>query len=96
MGHMTDLVSNRRVPDAIVARAVKRRARILRQGSKLLIHTILILGGFLVMIPFFWMVSSSLKPDWEIFQIPPTWIPEEPIWGNYYTVITGLPYREVP
>ena len=35
------------------------------------------------------MISSSLKPDWEIFQIPPTWIPEEPLWQNYAIVLTG-------
>ena len=47
------------------------------------------MGGFAVLIPFFWMVSSSLKPDWEIFQIPPTWIPDEPLWQNYAIVLTG-------
>ena len=74
---------------ALVARRQRERARLMRRLSKVLIHAILIGGGIAVLIPFFWMVSASLKEDWEIFQVPPTWIPEKPLWGNYYTVLTG-------
>ncbi len=71
------------------ARRQNSIARKVRTITKLVIHVALIGGGFAVLIPFFWMLSSSLKPDWEIFQIPPTWIPEEPLWQNYAIVLTG-------
>ena len=67
----------------------------MRAVTKLMIHLVLIVGGFAVLIPFFWMVSSSLKPDWEIFQIPPAWIPEEALWQNYAIVLTGNRANEV-
>ena len=82
-------VAGLRMPDPSEVRAQKRRAGVSRTGTKLLIHLVLILGGIAVTVPFFWMVSSSLKPDWEIFQVPPTWIPKEPIWENYYSVLIG-------
>jgi multiple sugar transport system permease protein len=50
-------------------------------------HVVIIAGGILVMIPFFWMLSTSLKPEWEAFQIPPVWLPEEPLWRNYYDAV---------
>jgi len=46
-------------------------------------HAVVILGGLFILIPFFWMVSASLKTESEAFQLPPTWIPTEFIWGNY-------------
>jgi ABC-type glycerol-3-phosphate transport system permease component len=34
-------------------------------------------------VPFFWMVSTSLKPPWDIERIPPNWIPTVFAWENY-------------
>jgi multiple sugar transport system permease protein len=31
----------------------------------------------------FWMLSTALKPDYLLFQIPPVWIPWPMIWGNF-------------
>jgi multiple sugar transport system permease protein len=38
--------------------------------------------------PFYWMVSSSLKTEVEIFRVPPKWIPIPPMWSNYDYVFT--------
>ncbi len=35
------------------------------------------------LMPFVWMVLTSLKPEDEIFRTPPTWLPGEWMWGNY-------------
>ena len=78
-----------RTRDSDEVRRLKLRARARRFAGQVLIHVILIAGAIVVMIPFFWMVSSSLKPDWEIFQMPPKWLPEEPMWENYYSVLVG-------
>lgn len=43
--------------------------------------------GFLT--PFAWMISTSLKPDVEAFAIPMEWIPSDPRWENYTTVLFG-------
>jgi ABC-type glycerol-3-phosphate transport system permease component len=51
--------------------------------EKLLAYGGLTLLGILYAIPFFWMVTTSLKPPWDIERIPPTWIPAEFAWENY-------------
>ena len=33
--------------------------------------------------PFFWMLSTSLKPEAEVFAWPPKWFPWPPRWENY-------------
>lgn len=43
--------------------------------------------GFLI--PFVWMVSSSLKQNLDIFEVPARWIPDPLEWSNYITVWTG-------
>ena len=86
---MTESTFGRPAPALAAAQRQNTIARRVRTITKLLIHLLLIAGGFAVLIPFFWMVSSSLKPDWEIFQIPPAWIPEDPLWQNYAIVLTG-------
>lgn len=44
-----------------------------------------------VILPFFWMISTSLKGATEVFSYPPTWIPREFHWENYLEV-----WREAP
>jgi ABC-type glycerol-3-phosphate transport system permease component len=43
----------------------------------LLRYILLILLGILFIAPVFWMISSSLKPDYEIFAFPIKWWPAE-------------------
>jgi len=55
--------------------------------------TLLILVGFglLMVVPFLWMLSTSLKAPTEIFQFPPQILPENPQWQNYPEVSRVLP-----
>ena len=48
--------------------------------------------AFLFLIPLLWMLSSSLKPNYQIFEIPPRWIPNPPRWENYTEALTILPF----
>jgi len=52
-------------------------------GTRLVLYAILTISSLLMIIPFLWMVSTSLKPDYQIFEFPPSWIPRELNWGNY-------------
>ena len=36
----------------------------------------LILGAVAMLLPFVWMISTSLKPADQLFTVPPTWIPQ--------------------
>jgi len=46
-------------------------------------HVVLLFGAVLMLLPFAWMVSTSLKPQYELFTVPPTWIPSELRWDTY-------------
>jgi ABC-type glycerol-3-phosphate transport system permease component len=46
----------------------------------------------LFLAPALWMISSSLKPDYEIFATPPTLWPISPRWENYIEALTSLPF----
>jgi len=50
---------------------------------KALIWIFLILVCIYCLIPFAWMLSTSLKTEAEAFRIPPTWIPLEPTVDSY-------------
>jgi ABC-type glycerol-3-phosphate transport system permease component len=65
-----------------------RARRWLGNGLAYLVMTILAL---IVMIPLFWMLSTSLKARWEIFAWPPQWIPETLHWENYREAFTKYP-----
>lgn len=44
------------------------------------------LMSILMILPFIWMLSSSFKPDNQIFNFPIQWIPEEKTLANYVRV----------
>jgi multiple sugar transport system permease protein len=50
---------------------------------KALIWVFLILVCIFCLIPFAWMLSTSLKTEAEAFRIPPTWIPLKPTIESY-------------
>ena len=45
--------------------------------------------ALLFLLPFAWMISTSLKPDADAFAVPMQWIPEDFRWGNYTEVLFG-------
>jgi multiple sugar transport system permease protein len=36
-----------------------------------------------MLLPFVWMISTSLKPPDQLFTVPATWIPHPLVWDNY-------------
>jgi len=49
----------------------------------------LIVVSALAVIPFFWMVSTSLKPDSQVMEYPPRWMPQQISWVNYRRAISS-------
>lgn len=43
----------------------------------------LVLGAAINLIPFFWMLTTSVKTNAEVFTYPPVWIPSPFQWSNY-------------
>ncbi|MEP7293901.1 MAG: carbohydrate ABC transporter permease, partial [Chloroflexota bacterium] len=68
-----------------------QRKRGSRRG-RLFTYVLLILVSMLMLFPFLWLVGSSLKSQLEVFEYPPTWIPNPPIWQNYVDAMTFRPF----
>jgi multiple sugar transport system permease protein len=62
------------------------------QRSHILLHAALIAGSLVMLLPFVWMFSTSLKHPPEIFKYPPVWIPSQIAWDNYTKTISAMPF----
>ncbi|GIV81065.1 MAG: sugar ABC transporter permease [Anaerolineae bacterium] len=55
---------------------------------RLIIYALLTGLSALFLFPFFWMVLSALKPEYQIYMWPPKWIPDPIQWSNFKDVFT--------
>ncbi|HZP97011.1 MAG TPA: carbohydrate ABC transporter permease [Candidatus Limnocylindria bacterium] len=69
-----------------------RRPAVPPIASSLGKHLVLILAGGLVAYPFYFMVSSSLKPFFEAIAVPPTLYPHELRFENYVEAWNKAPW----
>ena len=70
------------------------RHRVARLVGRFLIYVLLITGSVVILAPVFWMISSSLKENFAVFQYPPQWIPTNPQWNNYPDALNFLPFGQ--
>ncbi len=60
--------------------------------TKVVVYTILIIMTAIMILPFLWMLSASIKSDREVFMMNPfRWIPAKPRWSNYVDIWTKIP-----
>jgi len=69
---------------------VKRKGR--PWMRTVLTHAALVGLGCFFLLPFYWLVSTSVKPDADIFKVPPVWIPSPPHWENYPKAVEYIPF----
>lgn len=69
--------------------AMKEKKRI--GLGKVLLYIILIFTALIMLIPFAWMLSASLKLDKDVFIFPIQWIPKNPRWQNYVDIWKKIP-----
>ena len=62
-----------------------------RRTLHIVLHVAFISLGLLYLLPFAWMLSTSLKLDGREISMPPQWIPNPIVWENYYRAVTALP-----
>ena len=55
-------------------------------------YLVLLAGAGILLIPLFWMVSTSLKPLDEVYVYPILWIPSKIVWQNYLDVFKNVPF----
>jgi multiple sugar transport system permease protein len=54
--------------------------------ARLLGYLVLIVTSIVILIPFLWMVISSLKRSNDVFTVPIQWIPDPVQWSNYIDI----------
>ena len=69
--------------------SIKRNERIGDAVTTIL----LILLSLASLFPFYWMVSTAFKTEFEAFQFPPTLYPHEFTTENFQDITTGLPFH---
>jgi multiple sugar transport system permease protein len=72
----------------------RQGSRRLRSRSRVQMATIALLaaGSVVIMVPFFWMISTALKAQGNLYLYPPQWIPEPIVWGNIREVWDIVPF----
>jgi multiple sugar transport system permease protein len=54
-------------------------------------YALLALGAAIVLVPFWWMVKTSLTAETRLFEFPPQFFPNPVVWKNYIEAWTALP-----
>ena len=63
---------------------------------KAIMYVVSIVCSISFVIPFLWMLSTSLKEYGEIYAVPITFIPEKFVWSNYREVFAVSEYVNIP
>jgi len=59
---------------------------------RLILYVLLFAGAAIMLLPFLWMVSTSLKTSAAVLSMPPQWIPSEWVWANYPEAWNTAPF----
>jgi multiple sugar transport system permease protein len=78
------------LPSRFESRITQRT--LLYAAQRLLIHGVVWVGAILMVMPFLWMLSTSLKTQGAALTYPPEWIPRPPQWNNYAEVVQSFPF----
>lgn len=76
----------------MVVRSISGSQSRYRAFKMTFIYIVLAVGMVIVILPFLWMVSTSLKTPADIFKIPTVWVPNPIVWANYPNAMTILPF----
>jgi multiple sugar transport system permease protein len=84
----TALASQPKPRETVSARG---RAEIIRN---IIVYTLLILLSALFLFPLFWMITSALKTDAQLYKWPPQWLPNPIQWSNFQDAFSNpqLPF----
>lgn len=63
-----------------------------RLPARIILHVVLMFGALTMILPFLWMISTSLKDISEVFIFPPTLFGKRLMWGNYLRISDRFPF----
>jgi multiple sugar transport system permease protein len=59
---------------------------------RLMFYVLLLAGCAIMLLPFFWMLTTSFKTQAEALRVPPQWIPVSFRWQNYVEAWNAAPF----
>ena len=66
--------------------------RIRLMAGRFITYAALCLLSLVFVAPFLWMVSTSLKPDAQVFSEHVQWVPHPFVWSNYPVALQSFPF----
>jgi ABC-type glycerol-3-phosphate transport system permease component len=69
----------------------RRQAKFKLRLRNFVLYAILIALSIIYLLPLYWMISTSLKLTGSEMVIPPQWIPDPIVWGNYVDIFVQVP-----
>ena len=63
-----------------------------RFGYRFTLYALLFAGCAIMLLPFFWMVTTSFKEESEVLRMPPQWLPKDWLWRNYIKAWNVAPF----
>src|SRR5579883_453936 len=82
-------------PAARRVRGVRRRLAVGEVAITAALYLITAVGAVIMLLPFYWMVASSLMTLPEIIARPPVWFPRVPQLHNYADLAAALPIDRI-
>ena len=70
-----------------------RKLSVLGVIGEILKYALLISLAITFLIPFYWMTSSAMKDQAQIFTIPPRWVPSPAYFGNFFAAWNTLNFN---
>jgi len=59
--------------------------------SRIFLYLLIIVGAFIMIVPFMWMFVTSLKEEGQVFTWPPQWIPKPVSIHSYISIFNMMP-----
>ncbi|HEX9597415.1 MAG TPA: carbohydrate ABC transporter permease [Anaerolineales bacterium] len=63
-----------------------------RWGLEIVFYGVLCMLTIVFALPLVWMLSTSLKPEAQVIELPPQWIPSPILWENYPRMWQSYPF----
>jgi multiple sugar transport system permease protein len=59
---------------------------------RIVLYVFVIIGAFIYVVPFYWMIRTAIMPARQIYLFPPEWIPEEIQLQHFATPFKAFPF----
>lgn len=89
--HKDSTSAGRPSPAAAAPVSNRRRGGVRRTIGRVVLHIALIALAAAILLPFIWMLVSSVKADADVFTVPIQWIPTSYHWDNFSRIWSDIP-----